>query len=89
MKSNIYIYIYIYFKRTNSVSISGESSQDETEEDPTPISMKVSRGESEEFKARRMASYEYVNQKREEERWIKMTYFSADVSHFITQILLS
>ncbi|RUS89733.1 hypothetical protein EGW08_002551, partial [Elysia chlorotica] len=61
-----------------SLGDGGESSQDETEEDPTPISMKVSRGESEEFKARRMASYEYVNQKREEERWVKMTYFSAD-----------
>ena len=43
--------------------------------------MKVSRGESEEFKARRMASYEYVNQKREEERWVRTTYFSADVSY--------
>lgn len=61
-----------------SLGDGGESSQDEAEEDPTPISMKVSRGESEEFKARRMASYEYVNQKREEERWIKMTFFSAD-----------
>ncbi|GFR90052.1 DNA-directed RNA polymerase III subunit RPC5 [Elysia marginata] len=61
-----------------SLGDGGESSQDEAEEDPTPVSMKVSRGESEEFKARRMASYEYVNQKREEERWIKMTYFSPD-----------
>ncbi|GFN78523.1 DNA-directed RNA polymerase iii subunit rpc5 [Plakobranchus ocellatus] len=61
-----------------SLGDGGESSQDEAEEDPTPVSMKVSRGESEEFKARRMASYEYVNQKREEERWIRMSYFTAD-----------
>ncbi|XP_012944474.1 DNA-directed RNA polymerase III subunit RPC5 [Aplysia californica] len=61
-----------------SLGDGGESSQDEAEEEATPVSMKVTRGESEEFKARRMASYEYIHQRREEERWVNVTYFGAD-----------
>lgn len=57
----------------------GESSQDEGGEEAVPVNMKLSRGESEEFKARRMASYEYVNQKREEERWINVTHHTSEV----------
>ncbi|KAK7003517.1 DNA-directed RNA polymerase III subunit RPC5 [Biomphalaria glabrata] len=56
----------------------GESSQDEAEEEATPVNMKVARGESEEFRARRMASYEYINQKREEERWIPIIYHTSE-----------
>ncbi|KAH9513090.1 DNA-directed RNA polymerase III subunit RPC5 [Bulinus truncatus] len=56
----------------------GESSQDEAEEEATPVNMRVSRGESEEFRARRMASYEYINQKREEERWIPVICYTSE-----------
>ncbi|CAL1536657.1 unnamed protein product [Lymnaea stagnalis] len=64
----------------SSLADGGESSQDEGEEEATPVHMKVSRGESVEFKARRMASYEYVNQKREEERWVPVIYHTSESS---------
>ncbi|BFZ03510.1 hypothetical protein BsWGS_06549 [Bradybaena similaris] len=61
-----------------NVTDGGESSQDEGGDDAVPVNMKVSRGESEEFKARRMASYEYISQKREDEPWLDVTYHTVE-----------
>ena len=60
----------------------GDSSQDETEEQATVVNMKLTRGESEEFRARRMASYEFIHQRREQEPWINLSHFGPDVIGF-------
>ncbi|KAK3600874.1 hypothetical protein CHS0354_019221 [Potamilus streckersoni] len=53
----------------------GESSQDEVEEEAKPVTIKFARPESAEAKARRLASFEYLNKKREEERWVNVDYY--------------
>nr|KAG5690895.1 hypothetical protein BaRGS_028927 [Batillaria attramentaria] len=52
----------------------GDSSQDEAEEEATPVTVKFARPESEEAKARRMASYEYVQRRLEEEPWTSVRF---------------
>ncbi|XP_067671933.1 DNA-directed RNA polymerase III subunit RPC5-like isoform X1 [Haliotis asinina] len=50
----------------------GDSSQDEMEEEAKPVTVKFARHESEEAKARRMASYEYLKQRMNEEPWVQV-----------------
>ncbi|XP_022319153.2 DNA-directed RNA polymerase III subunit RPC5-like [Crassostrea virginica] len=51
----------------------GESSQDE-EEEVKPVTVKFAQQESEEAKARRMASFDYLQKKQQEEAWQKLQY---------------
>lgn len=44
------------------------------------MTVKFARPESEEAKARRLASYEYIQHRLEEEPWCPLTYHSLDVS---------
>ncbi|XP_055955127.1 DNA-directed RNA polymerase III subunit RPC5 [Patella vulgata] len=52
----------------------GESSQDEAEDDAKPVTVKFARPENDITKARRLASYKYLNSHREKERWIPVQY---------------
>ncbi|GAB1607650.1 DNA-directed RNA polymerase III subunit RPC5-like [Argonauta hians] len=54
----------------------GESSQEEEEEEAKPVRLKFARHETVEAKARRMASYDYYQSRREEEQWVEVTYHS-------------
>lgn len=54
----------------------GESSQEEEEEEAKPVRLKFARHETVEAKARRMASYDYLKKKRDEEQWINVKYHS-------------
>lgn len=56
----------------------GESSQEEEEEEAKPVRLKFARHETVEAKARRMASYDYLQKKREEEQWINVKHHSID-----------
>ncbi|KAK7112961.1 DNA-directed RNA polymerase III subunit RPC5-like [Littorina saxatilis] len=68
-------------KETAAKEAGGDSSQEE-DEDVQQVTVKFARPESEEAKARRMASYEYVQRRREEEHWHTLTYHgSDDTSH--------
>ncbi|XP_064614481.1 DNA-directed RNA polymerase III subunit RPC5-like [Liolophura sinensis] len=51
----------------------GENSQDE-EEEVKAVTVKFARPESAEAKARRMASYDYIQGKRAEEAWVHVSY---------------
>nr|XP_019922586.2 DNA-directed RNA polymerase III subunit RPC5 isoform X1 [Crassostrea gigas] len=51
----------------------GESSQDE-EEEVKPVTVKFAHQESEEAKARRMASFDYLQKKQQEETWQQLEY---------------
>ncbi|XP_056019128.1 DNA-directed RNA polymerase III subunit RPC5-like isoform X2 [Ostrea edulis] len=51
----------------------GESSQDE-EEDVKPVTVKFAQQESSEAKARRMASFDYLYKKQQEEAWLPLQY---------------
>ncbi|XP_062611114.1 DNA-directed RNA polymerase III subunit RPC5-like [Saccostrea cucullata] len=53
----------------------GESSQDE-EEEVKPVTVKFAQQESEEAKARRMASFNYLQKKQQEEAWQPLNYHS-------------
>ncbi|CAE1294476.1 RPC5 [Acanthosepion pharaonis] len=55
-----------------------ESSQEEEEEEAKPVRLKFARHETVEAKARRMASYDYLQKKREEEQWINVKHHSID-----------
>lgn len=60
----------------------GDSSQDEAEEDQaTQVTVKFARPESEEAKARRMASYEYVQRRLEEEPWTSVVFHNLHDDH--------
>ncbi|XP_066291491.1 DNA-directed RNA polymerase III subunit RPC5-like [Branchiostoma lanceolatum] len=48
----------------------GESSQDEEEDNPRAVTVRFARPETDETKARRMASYQYIEQQVAEEQWI-------------------
>ena len=48
------------------------------EDEAKPVTVRFARRETDEARARRIASYEYVNRRREEERWISMTYHQMD-----------
>lgn len=50
-----------------------DASQDE-EEEAKPVMVKFARQETEEGKARRLASYEYLKKKQQEEAWIPVTH---------------
>ncbi|XP_060071471.1 DNA-directed RNA polymerase III subunit RPC5-like isoform X2 [Ylistrum balloti] len=54
----------------------GESSQDEAEEEAKPIAMKFARQETDEAKARRLASYDYLQKKQEEEAWHRLHFYN-------------
>ncbi|XP_033749555.1 LOW QUALITY PROTEIN: DNA-directed RNA polymerase III subunit RPC5-like [Pecten maximus] len=54
----------------------GESSQDEAEEEAKPITMKFARQETDEAKARRMASFDYLQKKQEEESWHPLQFYN-------------
>ena len=56
----------------------GESSQDE-EEEVKPVTVKFAQQESEEAKARRMASFDYLQKKQQEEAWQKLQYHNITV----------
>ncbi|XP_029649513.2 DNA-directed RNA polymerase III subunit RPC5 [Octopus sinensis] len=56
----------------------GESSQEEEEEEAKPVRLKFARHETVEAKARRMASYDYYQKKRDEEQWVDLRYHSRD-----------
>ena len=62
------------------IIVLGESSQDE-EEDAKPVTVRFARRETEEAKARRMASYGYVNKRLEEEPWVHVTPHKISVSN--------
>ncbi|OWF55981.1 DNA-directed RNA polymerase III subunit RPC5-like [Mizuhopecten yessoensis] len=53
----------------------GESSQDEAEEEAKPVTMKFARQETDEAKARRLASYAYLQKKQEEEPWRPLQFY--------------
>ncbi|XP_069124051.1 DNA-directed RNA polymerase III subunit RPC5-like [Argopecten irradians] len=54
----------------------GESSQDEAEEEAKPVTMKFARQETDEAKARRMASFDYLQKKQEEEAWRPLQFYN-------------
>lgn len=56
----------------------GESSQDE-EEEVKPVTVKFAHQESEEAKARRMASFDYLQKKQQEETWQQLEYHNINV----------
>lgn len=56
----------------------GESSQDE-EEEVKPVTVKFAHQESEEAKARRMASFDYLQKKQQEETWQQLEYNNINV----------
>ncbi|XP_013381144.1 DNA-directed RNA polymerase III subunit RPC5 isoform X1 [Lingula anatina] len=60
--------------REKDTADAGESSQDEGEEEAKPVMVRFGRPESDEAKARRLASYEYLNKKQEEENWVTCRY---------------
>lgn len=61
------------------VFVAGESSQDEAEEEAKPVTMKFARQETDEAKARRLASYDYLKKKQEEEAWCQLQYNDINV----------
>ncbi|XP_074653463.1 DNA-directed RNA polymerase III subunit RPC5-like [Tubulanus polymorphus] len=48
--------------------------QEEVEEEAKPVTVRFSRPESEEAKARRLASYEYLHKQQQQESWIPCEY---------------
>lgn len=46
----------------------------EEEDEAKPVTVRFARRETDEARARRIASFEYVNRRREEERWISLKY---------------
>lgn len=77
-------YITNFLKKTQIVHLflsSGDSSQDETEEEAKPVMVKFAQHESEEAKARRMASYEYVQKQLDDEPWCKVDFHNLHVSN--------
>ena len=67
---------------------SGDSSQDE-EEEVQAVTVKFARPESEEAKARRLASYEYIQHRLEEDPWCPLTYHNLDVGVVCTHRVVS
>lgn len=67
----------------------GESSQDE-EEDVKPVTVKFAQQESSEAKARRMASFDYLYKKQQEEAWLPLQYHNISVRTviFISNVLI-
>ncbi|XP_041364495.1 DNA-directed RNA polymerase III subunit RPC5-like isoform X2 [Gigantopelta aegis] len=61
-------------KTEQAAADAGDSSQEEAEEDAKPITVKFSRPESDEAKARRMASYEFHRHKYDGESWVPVEY---------------
>ena len=61
------------------MSVFVDGSQDEEEEEAKPVTMKFARQETEEAKARRMASYDYLQRKREEEAWLPLRFHTIEV----------
>ena len=55
----------------------GDASQDE-EEEAKQVMVKFARQETEEAKARRLASYEYMKKKQQEEAWVPVTHHHAN-----------
>ena len=61
----------------------GDSSQDEAEEEAKAVTVKFSRPESEVAKARRLASFNYLQKKQQEEAWVPLRYHNTYVSSSI------
>ncbi|XP_064644634.1 DNA-directed RNA polymerase III subunit RPC5-like isoform X1 [Lineus longissimus] len=59
---------------------------DEEEEVAKPVQVKFGRPESEEAKARRLASYQYLHKTQEEEHWVKCNFNSADSEKSMTDM---
>lgn len=63
----------------------GESSQDE-EEEVKPVTVKFAHQESEEAKARRMASFDYLQKKQQEEMWQQLEYHNINVCTVLSSL---
>ncbi|XP_077979709.1 DNA-directed RNA polymerase III subunit RPC5-like [Glandiceps talaboti] len=59
-------------KQEKAAADEGESSQDE-EEEAKPVTVKFARPETDQAKAKRLASWQYLEQKRSEESWVDLT----------------
>ncbi|XP_070581554.1 DNA-directed RNA polymerase III subunit RPC5-like [Ptychodera flava] len=64
-------------KQEKSADTEGESSQDE-EEEAKPVMVKFARPETDQAKAKRLASWQYLEQKRSEEPWVDLNYHHID-----------
>ncbi len=69
-------------KQAARAGVDGEDggSQDEEEEEAKHVTVRFARRETEEAKARREASYEYVHKKRDEENWINVRHHQIEDS---------
>ena len=56
----------------------GDDDSQDDDEEPKAVTVKFARHETEDAKARRMASYEYLRKMEEEEKWVTMRHHSKD-----------
>ncbi|XP_078691347.1 DNA-directed RNA polymerase III subunit RPC5-like [Branchiostoma floridae x Branchiostoma belcheri] len=64
-------------KEAAAAADAGESSQDEEEDNPRAVTVRFARPETDETKARRMASYQYLEQQLADEQWVGCTVHGA------------
>ena len=76
--------MFDFFLLKSSIWVSGDSSQEE-EDDAQQVTVKFARPESAEAKARRLASYNYVQRRREDEHWQTLTYHSSEVTVYLNE----
>ncbi|XP_071965190.1 DNA-directed RNA polymerase III subunit RPC5-like [Antedon mediterranea] len=64
--------------KQEKLDMEGESSQEEEESKPKAVTVRYIRAETEESKARREASYQYIEEKRAQEAWTTVEYQTSD-----------
>ncbi|XP_033120165.1 DNA-directed RNA polymerase III subunit RPC5-like [Anneissia japonica] len=70
--------------REEKANMEGESSQDEEEAKPKAVTVRYTRAETEESRARREASFQYIEEKMAQEAWSNVEYQNHDSQESVT-----
>nr|XP_006818447.1 PREDICTED: DNA-directed RNA polymerase III subunit RPC5-like [Saccoglossus kowalevskii] len=71
----------VRIKQEKAMENEGESSQDEVEEEAKPVMVKFARPETDQAKARRLASWQYLQQKQSQEMWVDLKFHHLGSEH--------